>query len=325
MEDALFSRDVAAANNIARPTGPLEEDPNLQEVINWFTKQPELERRFGQSIRQSIDEVLDGQRTGRFNIDELEKTEKTYLGTKVEIILRAEFRLGRGRDMDYSIATHEVDSKFTIGENWTIPGEADQHICLLARASDHKANYRAGLLRIHSEFLNAGKNRDGKRTLSTAGRSAVRWIIPDGKLPENILLTLSSEERAAIFNASAGHRSSGNGGQSRTNELFRRVQERLINRNTVLTVARQDDSPKRVRDARIHLRGDGIMILGHMKQHPHIARDLGLPVPDKGSWVAVRVAEVTASDSARRTTRISGKDYAIWQKGDRDDVAPAEY
>jgi hypothetical protein len=320
----LFSQDVAAAANIAHPVPP-QNDPILEEVISWLEVQPNYKRRIGQSLRQSIDEVLDGQRTGRFNIDDLEKTEKTYLGTKVEIILRTEFGLGRGLNMDYSIVGHQVDSKFTIGENWTIPREADGHICLLTRAHDHRGTFDVGLIRIHDSFLNIGRNRDGKRSLSAAGRAAIRWVVRAGKLPENILLSLPAPERVAILTASRGRRGRGNGGQTRTNELFRRVPERLINRNTVLTVAQQDDSPKRVRDARNHLRSEGFMILGDMKRHPHIARELGLPVPDKGSWVSVRVTEVGESATDRRTTRINGKLYAVWQDGDPEGPAPADY
>ena len=325
MEDSLFSRDIAAATNIAQSNDLRSSDSSLQEVFDWFRLRPDFTRRFGQAVRQSIDEVLDGQRTGRFDIDDLEKTEKTYLGTKVEIILRSEFELGRGQSMDYFVIGHEVDSKFTIGENWTIPGEANGHICLLTKANDHEASYKVGMLRIHGDLLNIGRNRDGKGTLSAAGRAAVKWLTPDGKLPENILLSLPERERLAIFNASAGRRGHGNGGQSRTNELFRRVQGRPVNRNTVLTVARQDDSPKRVRDARIHLRPEGIMILGHMNEHPRIARELNLPVPEKGSWVAVRVGEVTAADTSRRSTRIGDAHYAVWREGDGNYTAPAAY
>ncbi|MCX4558298.1 NaeI family type II restriction endonuclease [Streptomyces phaeochromogenes] len=318
MEDSLFGRDIAAALKVANPPPRLDPDPNLLEVQNWLRMQPNLEARFGQVLRKSIDEVLDGQRTGRFNIKDLEKTEKTYLGTKVEIITRAEFNLGRGKKMDFSISSHDVDSKFTSGDNWTIPREADGHICLLIRANDLKASYQIGLLRIHDTLLNVGKNRDGKRTPSAIGRSAIQWIIPEGRLPENILLTLSDTDRNAIFKAGAS-------GQARTNELFRRVQDRLVNRNTVLTVARQDDSLKRVRDARHHLRNEGIMILGHQKQHPHIARALGLQVPEKGSWIAIRVACADDLEPTRKSTRISGQEYTVWEEGDSPVPAPAEY
>ncbi|WP_159029206.1 NaeI family type II restriction endonuclease [Streptomyces viridochromogenes] len=318
MNDSLFSRDIVAAQNTSAPSTLVGPDSNLLEVYSWLKMQPNLESRFGEVLRQSIDEVLDGQRTGRFNIQNLEKTEKTYLGTKVEIIARTEFNLSRGEKMDFSVCGHDVDSKFTSGTNWTIPGEADGHICLLIKADDHKSRYQVGLLRIANEYLNIGKNRDGKRSLSAAGRAAIKWVVPDGELPENTLLSLPEADVKAIF-------AEGTSGQHRTNELFSRVQEKLVNRNTVLTVARQDDSLKRVRDARNALRKDGILILGHQNQHPHIARDLGLPVPGKGSWVAVRVTEADDSWSGRKSTNIVGRDYTIWREGDRPSSAPDSY
>lgn len=318
MTESLFSLDIAAAQKIAIPATPITPDPNLVEVHNWFRAQPALESRFGNVIRQSIDEVLDGQRTGRYNIKELEKTEKTYLGTKIEIIARTEFGLGRGNKMDFSISGHDVDSKFTSGDNWTIPREADGHICLLIRANDHKAAYQVGLIRIFNEYLNTGENRDGKRTLSAAGRNAIKWLTEKGRLPENTLLSLPESTIQAIFKNDRS-------GQVRTNELFRHVQGKLVNRNTVLTVARQDDSPKRVRDARGHLRTQGILILGHQGQHPRIARDLGLPAPEKGQWVSTRITEVEVVSPTRKSTQISGRNYAVWEDGDPSSVAPDKY
>lgn len=41
---------------------------------------PDPEETFGEVIRRSIDEVLDGPRTGGWSLDQLEKTEKTYVG-----------------------------------------------------------------------------------------------------------------------------------------------------------------------------------------------------------------------------------------------------
>lgn len=38
------------------------------------------------------------------------------------------------------------------------------------------------------------------------------------------------------------------------------------------------------------------MILGHQDAHPAIAAALGLPVPIKGEWIAVRIAPVTETD-----------------------------
>ncbi|MHB9753565.1 NaeI family type II restriction endonuclease [Streptomyces sp. BYX5S] len=321
VNDYLF-RDIEATQNLIRASTPQEADAPLDEVLTWFKKQTNLEERFGYVFRQSIDEVLDGQRTGRFDINQAEKTEKTYLGTKVEIILRSEFSLPRGERMDNLIAGHETDSKFTSQANWTIPREADGHICLLMKADDHGGRYEVGLLRICDSYLNLGRNRDGKRTPSAIGRRAIRWIVQNGKIPPNTLLNLRESDRRAIFSASEGHRGGGNGGQLRTNELFRRVQGEPVNRNTVLTVASQDDGPKRVRDARIHLRPEGILILGHQGQHPRIARELGLPVPNKGSWIAVHLSKADPGATNRPVTEIDGKIYTVWREGDAHTPAP---
>ncbi|GLF93520.1 restriction endonuclease [Streptomyces yaizuensis] len=277
-------------------------------------------------LRQSIDEVLDGQRTGRFDLNSLAKTEKTYLGTKVEIVARAEFGLGDGRSMDYSIAGHDVDAKFTMLSNWSIPKEAMGHMCLLMKANDRNPIFQVGLLRIREELLNQGSNRDGKRTLSGVGRSAIRWIIPSGSLPPNILLNLPEADRSAIFTAGGRIQGQKPGGQQRINELFRRVQGARIDRNAVLTVASQDDGPKRVRDARGHLRSEGIMILGDQQRHPHIARALDLPIPGRGSWVAVRVSRFeSAEDAGRPVAQIGENWYAVWSEGDTPTPAPASY
>lgn len=70
------------------------------------------------------------------------------------------------------------------------------------------------------------------------------------------------------------------------NELFRRVQHRIIPRVAIETVARQKDPMKRVRDARKALLSEGIHILGHQGNDPEQARSLGLPVPQKGEMIS---------------------------------------
>jgi len=305
-------------------------DLELEVVHSWFLAQRNYPDRFAQVFRKSIDEVLDGQRTRRYDLyikegeGRVEKTEKTYLGTKVEIVTRAEFDLGYGRPMDYSIAGVSVDAKFTMGKTWTIPKEAMGHICLLMRADDRTSLYQVGLLRISNEVLNIGLNGDGKRTVTAASRGGIRWIVEHGKFPHNFLLNLKKRSPAkiqAIFNASDGYRGSGNGGQLRINELFRQVPGELVDRTTALTVATQHDGPKRVRDARVLLKSEGYVILGHLKPDPRIAADLGLPVPEKGSWVSAKLA-LAAGDDGRRSTVINGVRYALWREGDVHIEAP---
>lgn len=311
-------------------TDPVNDSPDadngLEAVLHWFQDQADVADRFGAVLRQSIDEVLDGQRTRRFDIDSLEKTEKTYLGTKVEIVARSEFDLGYGASMDYLVAEQEVDAKFTSGTkstNWTIPGEAMGHLCLLMAADEHQSVFKVGLVRIGEDNLNSGRNKDGKRTLNVAGRTAIRWLVPHGRLPQKLLLSMSEDDRHAIFHASDAYRGGGNGGQLRTDMLFRRALGRLVDRDTVLTVASQEDSPKRVRDARQRLRSEGIVILGHLSPHPDIARALQLEAPAKGAYVAARLARHINGDP-RPSALIGGVAYVLHREGEIAE-APEKY
>ncbi|GAA4205036.1 hypothetical protein GCM10022252_64950 [Streptosporangium oxazolinicum] len=271
-----------------------------------------MEIRFGEIFRQSIDEVLDGQRTGRFDLATTAKTEKTYLGTKVEILCQVEFNLQRGTRMDYLVNGHEVDAKFSSDgpTKQSIPREAVGHICLLMHADDADQFFSVGLLRVTSDVLSPGKgNQDGKKAIIAAGRPKVLWLVRQGQLPENLLLNLPEVTRRAIFDVPVP-KGRGKGGQKRVNQLFRLVQRRAIRREVVLAVAQQDDGPKRVRDARSHLRPEGILVLGHQDDHPRIARDLKLPVPNKGQWVSVRVVP-QGEDFSRPGTLIQGVRYVV--------------
>ncbi|MBT2449367.1 restriction endonuclease [Streptomyces sp. ISL-43] len=295
--------DEMLFDDLGAPDG---EDAELDRVAAWFTRQPSLEGRFSAVLRQSIDEVLDGQRTARYDIRQLAKTEKTYLGTKVEIVCQSEFGLPRGLEMDYSVSGVDVDAKFSLTGQWMIPKEAIGHICLLLSADDQNSSYVAGLVRIGERILTKGGNRDGKRSISKPGRSAIRWLFENGSMRENLLLKLGHGVRAGIMAEPAGQR--------RVDELFRRVQGRIIDRNAVVTVAKQLDSAKRVRDARKRLQPEGVIILGAQGKDPQIARSLGLTVPEKGTWLAVRLTRAEPSDS-RLQVDIGGIHYAVAEAG----------
>ena len=274
-------------------------------------------RRVASVIRETYDQLLDGQRTGRWDYSDLRKTEKTHMGTLVEINLHREFEFEDGRAMDYRIADAEVDCKFSQSpRGWQIPLEAVGHLCLLLWADDELGLFSGGLIRIADDVLRVGGNRDQKRTLNDAGLRRVRRLWHERPLPENLLLHLDARTRNAILPTS-GRR----GGQRRIDELFRRVQGRLVSRTTVLTVGQQDDAPKRVRDARLRLRPEGIVILGHQGDHPRIARSLGLPVPAKGQWVSARIVPREPRRDAASVS-IRGTEYRLALPEDPPEAAP---
>ncbi|WP_327578462.1 NaeI family type II restriction endonuclease [Streptomyces sp. NBC_00145] len=306
----------------------------LAPFVEWFYKQPEARERFRWALRDSLDELLDGQRTGRWAYQHLTKTEKTYLGTAVEVNLTKEFDIANGADLDWSIAGLDIDCKFSkdLG-GWEIPmemylcadhgergGRADQ-VAVLTWMNDDTCQWAVGIVRITDERLRwkqgqhaSGErvrayNRDNKRKIDSGFKSEVYWLWGglQTDLPKNLLLHLEPETRKLVLPASRPGRASS--GQKRVNQLFSEVRDQIIGRQTVLTVAQQDDSPKRARDARIALQRDGIVVLGHQESHRHVARALELPVPIKGEWISTRLVPVS-SDDVRPKFSLHGQFWA---------------
>jgi len=210
----------------------------------------------------------------------LEKTEKTYIGTKVEILFKFDFDLPDGEKLDTRIEGAEVDIKCTVLKDWMIPQEAIGELCLLVRIDDTRSKFWIGVIRAEKAVLRTGVNRDRKHSLSAVGKRTIHWIVDGGDLPENLLASLAPDIRERILRPKSG--------QARIKELFRLVQGKIIPRVAIETVARQKDPMKRARDARKHLRAEGILVLGHQGEDPIIAGKLGLPVPNKGEMISIR-------------------------------------
>jgi Restriction endonuclease NaeI len=272
------------------------EDPELDAVEAELYRMDPTGDRVATVIRDTLDQLYDGANTGRYCFEQLHKTEKTHMGTLVEINLQREFEFADGDATDYRIAGVQIDCKYSMSAAWTLPPEVVGHLALLITASDERSTWRAGIVRVTEDLLNKGRNRDAKGTLSRLGRDRIRWLWQDrGRLAPNLFLQLDAKTRDRILGARAKHGT--RHGQARVNELFRSVQNRLIRRAEILTVAQQLDPMKRVRGnggARQHLAPEGIVILGHMGKEPETAERLGFPRPKSGEFIAVSAADVEA-------------------------------
>ncbi|MET4924325.1 NaeI family type II restriction endonuclease [Streptomyces sp. PSRA5] len=307
----MLPLDFSAATNMA--TSPaMADDPELELVYQAIRGLDRTGERFAIVLRETIDQLLNGETTGRYDWKTLFKTEKTHAGTIVEINLQREFKFADGVEMDYRIGGIDVDCKYSqqFG-GWMIPPEAKGHICLLVWADDYKSRWSAGLMRIKDEWLNGGKNRDLKLTVKSEHRNKITWIWKDEALPENVLLHMDATDRAVVFSSTSG--------QTRLNELFRRVQERRIGRNVVRTVAQQKDYMKRVRGnggARSALQHEGIVIMGDYASHRKIAKDLHLPLPREGEFVSARLTRAEPRHAERPQVIL---DDAHWVVASPDD------
>lgn len=236
-------------------------DAALNKVAQFIVRRArsmnDLALDVGALLRTALDEVIDGKRTGRWSVDDCEKTEKTYIGTKVEILFRNYLGVRKGAILDLMVDGEEVDVKFTIGGTWMIPQEAMGHLCALLTGNDDTETCSLGLIRISDAVLTEGSNQDKKRSISAAGKQQIFWLVKDAPLPENFLLKLPRATALQIMDPAQN-------GQQRINRLFRLCQGLVIDRHTIEVVAQQKDALKRVRSnggARTHLWPERIAIL----------------------------------------------------------------
>ncbi|WP_027258318.1 NaeI family type II restriction endonuclease [Leisingera aquimarina] len=243
-----------------------------------------LEHDVPQMLRQCIDDVIMTPKTGRRAYEELEKTEKTYIGTRVEIELRALLRLRKGR-LDTEILGRDVDIKHTMGTNWMIPTEALDCACLLVAADEVRARCYLGLVIARRDYLTAGQNKDAKRSISAEGFRHILWLLKDQPYPANFWRTAEETAVDRIF--------AGRTGNERMAQLFRQIRGRPIPRDVVEAVAQQKDFMRRIRadggtGTRDILAREQIVLLEGQKD-AQLIKALELPPCPASAFVSCRI------------------------------------
>ncbi|TNJ40139.1 NaeI family type II restriction endonuclease [Phaeobacter sp. B1627] len=257
-----------------------------EEVVTRAGGVLELERCFPAMLRDCIDAVILTAKTGRRAYEDLEKTEKTYIGTRVEIELRALLGLRKGR-LDTEILGQDVDIKHTMGSNWMIPTEAVDQPCLLVAADEPRARCYLGLIVARPAYLTRGQNKDAKRSISAEGFSHILWLLQDHPYPANFWRSLPAPVVAQIV--------SGESGNARMATLFREVQARPIPRDVVEAVAAQKDFMRRIRSdggsgTRDILGREACLIL-EGRRDAQLIRALGLPPCAASEFISTRLTD----------------------------------
>ncbi|MDR2723523.1 MAG: NaeI family type II restriction endonuclease [Cellulomonadaceae bacterium] len=292
----------------------LRSDAPLAEVFAALRDADQDGLRFARVFRDTFDQLYDGQHTGRFRWEQLNKTEKTHFGTLIEINLRREFSdvIDDGDLLDYRICGFDIDCKYSqkMG-GWMLPPECFDQLLIVAQASDDEGCWSVGLVRATQENRRTSENRDRKSGLNEHGRSQIVWLHYRSALPPNILLHLDDSIIKSILAKTSG--------QQRINELLRRVTNMRIGRNTIATLAQQADYMKRLRDnggARGTLRAEGYLIPGgDYDVHKKVARDLGAMVPERGEVVSLRVTAASSTDE-----HAVALDGALWRLAGSDEL-----
>ncbi|MEO9601447.1 NaeI family type II restriction endonuclease [Parasphingorhabdus sp.] len=231
-----------------------------------------FEEKLRSFFRSAIDEVIDTARTGRFFFSDLEKTEKTYLGTKFEILLRDWLQVPKGVVLDLLIGDIEVDVKSTTGggSGWMIPPEAFEQFCILLRVNESSAKCAVGLARARRPYLRDRPNRDAKTQFSAAGTKNIWWLASDFEYTPNFWSLIGDELRQRIISSGKGTK--------RLATLFENCLGLPVSRIQVAAIAAQDDYMKRIRrngGARDILAPKGIAIL-YSETDRELMHQLGL-------------------------------------------------
>lgn len=289
MLSGCFARTLSWGVSIS--LDPLAEEPTLSNIAAFVRIQareaglsvPEF---FANEVRQALDEVIDGPRTGRWTIDQLSKTEKTYIGTKVEILIRAALGVPLGSRSDCLIDGIETDIKWSMhAAAWMIGPENVGEACLGISTNSDQSTVSVGVFIPFKERLRQGANRDAKLSLSVAGREHILWLVDEEPLAQNFVAGLDEQTRAHIF--------AGDSAQERIRRLAEACPLTLIPRQAFQTVAmRPDGDPiRRLRKDRYNAVGLGDVRLVSTKQQGDLVRRiLGLDhkaALPKAHWLSV--------------------------------------
>lgn len=231
---------------------PASNERDVDDFRRIATVRAELERRikasksnppdfFAAIIRQAVDEVL-GQGLMRFSIDQLDSTEKTYVGTRVEILTRQALDLGKGERADARVGDIDVDIKWSKSRKWMIGPENIGVVCLGIGTSKDSRTFSAGLFVPQTSLLSGATNRDKKYGISTQFfQRRIDWLVHGDELPPNFFESLPSAIRARILSQSTAT------GRLRT--LAELVPERPIPRAAIVFAASGKDDPlRRIRE-----------------------------------------------------------------------------
>jgi hypothetical protein len=197
---------------------------------------PEL---FGKCVRQALDEVIDGPRTGRWSIDQLDTTEQSYIGTKVEIIVRTELGAEKGERADCSLGDSDTDVKWSrYYASWMIGPENVGTVCLGICTDAKQGTFSVGLFVPFADRLRRGTNRDRKLQMKAEARDRyVRWLVHKEPLPRNFIADLAPADRAYIF--------AGKSAQERVRRVAERLRGYFIPRQAFETAAMRKGDPMR--------------------------------------------------------------------------------
>lgn len=259
-------------------------DVELQHVYSWLAPSP-LEKHFTRAVDDAVKYVLDGARTGRFDLmgPDVDSDERATVGTKLQYRILNEYRLIKEAPLDTTILGIPVELKATVGSGWMIPTEGQCEICLLMQVDARNARHRAFLMRTHRVWLREGANKDGKRGIISAALSKYALPLLDWTpLPPEPLKLLSPPQLDVVFSPRVGQ-------TERLTALFGYLPDVVIPRSSIETVCAGNKDPmRRTRQAKplVRERFGYTLLCGTWNEDLELASARGYDISGD-AWVAL--------------------------------------
>ncbi|HZS55509.1 MAG TPA: NaeI family type II restriction endonuclease [Bryobacteraceae bacterium] len=240
-----------------------------------------LAARFPALVREAIDFVLDPVRTARTRMGELDSIEKTFVGLKIEHMVRDMLDVPKGV-RDLVIDGIDVDIKNTVGGNWMIPPETyrGEDACLVIASEEATHRCWMGLILARNSYLNA-PNRDKKRSVKGEAFKNILWLVEGAPYPVNRWASIDMDRFRELRKI--------HGGTKRAVAFFSENLRLPVHRDVIHSLILQHDYMKRLRQnggARDILRNRGIALLSGIYDAP-IIHELGLPAISSEEMIAI--------------------------------------
>lgn len=266
-------------------------------IISKAGGRQRLEVEFPLMVREVIDSIIDPARTGRTRFSDLVNVEKTFIGLRLEHVIRDMIDVPSGL-RDLVIDGMDVDVKNTVRDTWTIPPETyrDEEPCILIRSNETTLRCWLGVIFARDAYLTAGANRDGKRSISAAGRGNILWILDGVQYPAGHWEGIDTQRFRELREVTGGAR--------RVSAFLRENIGIKIHRSVIQALLYdQLDYMKRIRGnggARDILALEGIAVLSGAYD-ADLARQLGYGVLVRDEVLAVRPQNEQQANLLRHT------------------------
>lgn len=270
-------------------------DVELQRVFRDLTLSP-LETAMTRAVDDAIKYVLDGARSGRFDLmgPDVDSDERASVGTKLQYRVINELNLLKEPPLDTTIQGVPVEIKATVRSNWMIPTEGQCEICLLVQVDAAGARHRSYLMRTHRAWLRNGANKDGKRGVASA--ALARFALPLvgwTPLPPEPLKRLTKAQVDIVFARRVGQ-------TERLTALFGMLPDVVIPRSSIETVCAGNRDPmRRARQAKplVAARYGLTLLCGTWRQDVELAAARGFDISGE-AWVALTPPKLAAPGRA---------------------------